>query len=45
VWTPDVLGAWVSSPATMVPGSRMAIFEGIADRDKDDLIAYLASQK
>jgi cytochrome c2 len=45
MWTPDVLGAWISSPATMVAGSRMAIFEGVADRDKDDLIAYLASQK
>ncbi|HEY7300835.1 MAG TPA: c-type cytochrome [Xanthobacteraceae bacterium] len=45
VWTPDVLGAWISSPAIMVPGSRMAIFEGVADRDKDDIIAYLASQK
>jgi cytochrome c2 len=40
-----VLGAWISSPATMVPGSPMAIFEGVAERDKDDLIAYLATQK
>jgi cytochrome c len=44
-WNPDVLGAWLSSPATMVPASRMSVFEGVADRDKDDIIAYLAAQK
>jgi len=45
VWKEDVLGAWLSSPATMVPASRMSVFEGVADRDKDDIIAYLAAQK
>ena len=45
VWNPDVLGAWLSSPATMVPASRMSVFEGVAERDKDDIIAYLAAQK
>src|SRR6516225_9225949 len=39
VWKEDVLGAWLSSPATMVPASRMNVFEGVADRDKDDIIA------
>jgi hypothetical protein len=29
----------------MVPTSRMSVFEGVADRDKDDIIAYLAAQK
>jgi cytochrome c len=45
MWTADTLGAWISSPATMVPGSRMSVFEGVAERDKDDIIAYLAAQK
>jgi cytochrome c len=45
VWKEDVLGAWLSSPATMVPASRMSVFEGVADRDKDDIVAYLAAQK
>ena len=45
VWKEDVLGAWLSSPATMVPASRISVFEGVADRDKDDIIAYLAAQK
>ena len=45
VWTADVLGAWISAPARMVPGTTMGIFQGVADQDKDDIIAYLASQK
>jgi cytochrome c len=44
-WTSDVLGAWLSSPAKMVPGTTMGMFQGTADKDKDDLIAYLAAHK
>jgi len=32
-------------PATMVPGTKMAAFQGIAERDRDDLVAYLATLK
>jgi cytochrome c len=44
-WSADVLAAWISAPRTMVPGSPMDVFQGVADRDKDDIVAYLAAQK
>jgi cytochrome c len=44
-WNEDALGGWISSPGTMVPGTTMGVFQGVADRDKNDIIAYLASQK
>lgn len=44
-WSPDLLGAWISAPATMIPGTKMGVFQGVADRDRDDIVAYLAAQK
>ena len=44
-WSADALAAFISSPKEMVPGSAMAVFQGVADNDRDDILAYLASQK
>ncbi len=45
VWTDDKLKAWVSSPANLVPGTRMT-FAGLSDPGQtDDVIAYLRSKK
>ena len=44
-WTEGLLGPWISRPATMVPGTAMGVFPGVSDRDKDDIVAYLAAQK
>jgi cytochrome c len=44
-WTQDALGSWIMFPGTMVPGTAMAIFRGAAERDRDDIVAYLASKK
>ena len=44
-WNEDALGGWISSPGTMVPGTTMGVFQGVADRDRSDIIAYLASQR
>jgi cytochrome c len=44
-WTEDALGGWVMAPATMIPGTAMGGFQGIADRDREDLLAYLATLK
>jgi cytochrome c len=44
-WTDGKLKAWVSGPARLVPGTRMA-FAGLSDKQQiDDLIAYLHSRK
>jgi cytochrome c len=44
-WTEDAIGGWMRFPATMVPGTAMAAFQGIAEKDRDDLVAYLATLK
>jgi cytochrome c len=44
-WTEGLMGPWISLPATMVPGTAMGVFPGVSDRDKDDIVAYLAAQK
>jgi len=44
-WTPDKLKSWVTSPAQMVPGTKMA-FAGISNpKQEDDVVAYLATLK
>jgi cytochrome c len=44
-WSEDALASWIMFPGTMVPGTAMAIFQGVAERDRDDIVAYLASKK
>jgi len=44
-WTEGLLGPWISLPSVMVPGTAMGGFQGVSDRDKDDIVAYLAAQK
>jgi cytochrome c len=44
-WSAEVLGSWISAPAMMVPGSKMGVFQGVADRDRDDIVAYLAAHR
>jgi cytochrome c2 len=44
-WSPDGIASFVAAPGKTIPGNRMAVFQGVADKDLDDLIAYLARQK
>jgi cytochrome c len=44
-WTTGLLGPWIALPSVMVPGTAMGTFPGVSDRDKDDIVAYLAAQK
>jgi cytochrome c len=44
-WTEGLLGPWISLPSVMVPGTAMGTVPGVSDRDKDDIVAYLAAQK
>ena len=45
VWTEANLDKWITSPARMVPGNRMA-FSGVSSaKERADLIAYLATLK
>jgi cytochrome c len=44
-WNAETLKAWILGPAQMVPGTTMGVFQGVSDKDSDDLMAYLVSQK
>lgn len=44
-WSEDALGSWIMFPGVMVPGTAMAIFQGVAEKDRDDIVAYLATKK
>jgi len=44
-WSEGALGDFVTAPATMIPGTAMAVFQGVATRDRDDLVAYLSTLK
>jgi cytochrome c len=44
-WSPDGIASFVVAPDKTIPGNSMAVFQGLADKDVDDLIAYLAEQK
>jgi cytochrome c len=44
-WTEGLLGPWISLPSVMVPGTTMGVFQGVAERDRDDIVAYLAAQR
>jgi cytochrome c len=43
-WSPDGVRSFIISPANTIPGNKMAVFQGVADRDLDDVIAYLSAQ-
>jgi cytochrome c len=44
-WSPDAIASFVIAPGLTIPGNRMSVFQGVADADVDDLIAYLVAQK
>ncbi len=44
-WTEDALGGWIEAPSTMIRGTAMGLFQGVAERDREDLLAYLATLK
>jgi cytochrome c len=44
-WSEGLLGPWIALPAVMVSGTAMGVFPGVSDRDKDDIVAYVAAQK
>jgi cytochrome c len=44
-WSPDGIASFVVAPGLTIPGNKMSVFQGVADAEVDDLIAYLAAQK
>jgi hypothetical protein len=44
-WNADLVAGWIGAPGVMVPGTAMGVFQGVAQRDRDDIVAYLATQQ
>ncbi len=44
-WIEDLVGGWISAPAVMIPGTAMGVFQGVSDKDRDDIVGYLAAQR
>ena len=44
-WNEDLVAGWIGAPGLMVPGTAMGVFQGVAPGDRDDIVAYLATQQ
>ena len=44
-WNEDLVAGWIAAPGVMVPGTAMGVFQGVAQSDRDDIVAYLATQQ
>jgi cytochrome c len=44
-WNEDLVAGWIGAPGQMVPGTAMGIFQGVAQTDRDDIVAYLATKE
>ena len=44
-WNEDLVAGWIGAPGLMVPGTAMGVFQGVAQNDRDDIDAYLATQQ
>ena len=44
-WNADLVAGWIGAPGVMVPGTAMGVFQGVAQSDRDDIVAYLATQQ
>jgi cytochrome c len=42
-WNEDLVAGWIGAPGMMVPGTAMGVFQGVAQSDRDDIVAYLAT--
>ena len=40
-----LVAGWIAAPGQMVPGTAMGVFQGVAQSDRDDIVAYLATAK
>jgi cytochrome c len=44
-WNEDLVAGWIGAPGVMVPGTAMGVFQGVAQSDREDIVAYLATQQ
>ena len=44
-WNEDLVAGWIAAPGQMVPGTAMGVFQGVAQSDRADIVAYLATRQ
>jgi cytochrome c len=44
-WSESGVGSFIAAPGAAIPGSKMAVFQGVSDHDGADIVAFLATQK
>ena len=44
-WNEDLVAGWIGAPGMMVRGTAMGVFQGVAQVDRRDIVAYLATQR
>lgn len=44
-WNADLVAGWISAPGQMVPGTAMGVFQGVAQSDREDIVAYLGTRQ
>jgi cytochrome c len=44
-WNEDLVAGWIGAPGLMVPGTAMGVFQGVAQTDRDDIVAYLSTRQ
>lgn len=44
-WSPDGIASFIVAPGATVPGNRMGAFQGVSDKDLDDIVAFLATRR
>jgi cytochrome c len=44
-WNEDLVAGWIAAPGVMVPGTAMGVFQGVAQSDRDDIVAYLKTRQ
>lgn len=44
-WSESGVGSFIAAPGAVIPGNKMAVFQGVNDRDGADIVAFLATQK
>jgi cytochrome c len=44
-WNEDLVAGWIAAPGQMVPGTAMGVFQGVAQSDRDDIVAYLTTRQ
>ncbi len=44
-WSPDGIASFIVAPAATVPGNKMSAFQGVSDKDLDDILAFLSTKR